>query len=105
MPVVIIDAQLSMKLSGLTLDFKWPLRLFAFHRYLWIIWSILLALIQAVCMARKPRQIPLRWLHGVSRLMLQGQRQERLARSSQALQARRSRQRQHLARQILEMPL
>ncbi|HGY5535694.1 MAG: hypothetical protein AB8A40_00670 [Prochlorococcus sp.] len=56
-------------------------------------------------MARKPRQIPLRWLHGVSRLMLQGQRQERLARSSQALQARRSRQRQHLARQIVEMPL
>jgi len=37
--------------------------------------------------------------------MLQGQRQERLARSSQALQARRSRQRQHLARQIMEMPL
>jgi hypothetical protein len=56
-------------------------------------------------MARKPRQIPLRWLHGVFRLMLEGQRQERSASFSQSLHARRSRQRQYLARQIMEMPL
>ncbi len=54
-------------------------------------------------MAIRPRKIPLRWLHSVSTLMLMGHRQARLARSPQLLAARRSKQRQHLARQIMEI--
>ncbi|MCH2566263.1 MAG: hypothetical protein MKZ93_06655 [Prochlorococcus sp. ALOHA_A2.0_51] len=55
-------------------------------------------------MVTRPRQVQLRWLHGLSRLMLLGQRQDRLKRSPKMLAARRSKQRRQLARQILEIP-
>ena len=55
-------------------------------------------------MVTRPRQVQLRWLHGLSRLVLLGQRQDRLKRSSKMLAARRSKQRSQLARQILEIP-
>ena len=56
-------------------------------------------------MAKKPGLLPLRWLHRVSRLMLQGQVQERSARKSGGLQVRRNLQRQKVGRLLLQTPM